>query len=121
MKDNNLVWEIGTVTSSELKSLTILLQDKKGEKKEYPVLLKAVLSAADKVVAEATPVTVLASEKSAVQTQETPTSQNAPLPKKKPIAPMPGALKTPAPESTPADNPPGNGPTDAKPTPAGGN
>ncbi len=62
MKDNNLEWEIGNISSSEIKTITVLLQDKKGEQKEYPVLLKAVLKSTDKVIAEAVPVTLIASE-----------------------------------------------------------
>lgn len=120
-----MVWEIGAVTSSELKSLTILLQDKKGEKKEYPVVLKGILTAADKVAAEAAPVTVLASEKSVVQAVETSTPKTTLLPKKKLVSATTVDLMTPTPDATPAtwkdDNTPTGGSTDAKPTPAGGN
>lgn len=62
LKDNAMEWEIGNISSSELKSITVLLQDKKGEKKEYPVILKGVLKSTDKVIAEAAPVTLVASE-----------------------------------------------------------
>jgi hypothetical protein len=62
MKDNNLEWEIGNISSSEMKTITFLLQNKKGEKKDYPVLLKAVLKSTDKVMTQAAPVTLIASE-----------------------------------------------------------
>ena len=55
-------WEIGNIASSEIKTVNILLQDKKGEKKEYPVVLKGVLKSTDKVIAEAAPVTLISSE-----------------------------------------------------------
>ncbi|HEY5037600.1 MAG TPA: YCF48-related protein, partial [bacterium] len=47
VKDGNLDWEVGSVSSSEIKTVTVLLQEKNGEKKEYPVLLKAVLKSMD--------------------------------------------------------------------------
>ncbi len=62
MKGDDLEWEIGNLATSELKTVTVLLQEKKGEKKEYPVLLKAFLVSIDKVLAEAAPVTLIASE-----------------------------------------------------------
>ena len=62
VKDNNIIWDIGTVAASEMKSITLQLQSKKGEKKEFPVVLKAVLRALDRDLAEAAPVTVMASE-----------------------------------------------------------
>ena len=62
MSDNNLEWEIGTVAASEMKNVTILLQDKKSGKKEYPVVLKAILKSKDKVIAEAAPVTLQKAE-----------------------------------------------------------
>ena len=62
MKDNNMEWEIGNIASSEMKTITVLLEDKKGEKKEYPVILKGVLKSTDKVIAEAAPVTLISSE-----------------------------------------------------------
>ena len=62
MKDRNLVWEIGTVMTSESKTITILLASKKGEKKEYPVVLNASLKTVDRTIADAAPVTMLASE-----------------------------------------------------------
>ena len=62
MKGDDLEWEIGNLATSELKTVTVLLQEKKGEKKEYPVLLKAFLVSIDKVMAEAAPVTLLAAE-----------------------------------------------------------
>jgi hypothetical protein len=62
MKDSNMEWEIGNISSSEVKTITVLLQDKKGEKKEYPVLLKGVLKSTDKVIAEAAPVTLIVAE-----------------------------------------------------------
>lgn len=46
----------------KLKTVTVLLQEKKGEKKEYPVLLKAFLVSLDKVMSEAAAVTMLAAE-----------------------------------------------------------
>lgn len=83
VKDNNLEGEIGNIASSELKTITFQFQDKKGEKKEYPVILKAVLKSTDKVIAEAAPVTLMASEPKAaptavkpIPTTTTPVSQN---------------------------------------------
>ena len=62
MKDNTLVWEIGTVAPSEMKTVTVLIHDKKNEKKEFPVILKAVLRSVDKITSEAAPVTLLRSD-----------------------------------------------------------
>jgi hypothetical protein len=62
MNGDDLEWEIGTVAASETKNVTILLQDKKDGKKEYPVVLKAVLKSKDKVIAEAAPVTLQKSD-----------------------------------------------------------
>lgn len=59
VKDDKLQGEIGNIASSELKTVTFQFKDKKGEKKEYPVLLKAVLKSTDKVIAEAAPVTLV--------------------------------------------------------------
>jgi photosystem II stability/assembly factor-like uncharacterized protein len=78
MKGDDLEWEIGNVASSELKTVTVLLQEKKGEKKEYPVLLKAFLVSIDKVLAEAAPVTLLASEPTE---NATPDSESTPAAK----------------------------------------
>lgn len=58
MKDGSMVLEIGAVASSEIKTLTVTLQEKKGEKKEYPVTLKAILKSTDRVIAESSPVTL---------------------------------------------------------------
>ena len=58
LKDGSIDWEIGTVAASEMKAVTILLQDKKHEKKEWPVIFRAVLNAKDKLIAEAGPVTL---------------------------------------------------------------
>jgi photosystem II stability/assembly factor-like uncharacterized protein len=68
MKDGNLVWEIGTVTTSESKTIKILLASKKGEKKEYPVVLNASLKTVDRTIADAAPVTMLVSEPIPVST-----------------------------------------------------
>lgn len=62
LKDGNVEWEIGNISASEIKTVTVLLQNKKGEKKEYPVLLKAVLKSLDKVMSEASAVTMIPSE-----------------------------------------------------------
>ncbi len=105
MKDNNLEWEIGNVSSSELKTLSFLLEDKKGEKKDYPVILQAVLKSTDKTIAEAAPVTLMASEPKRTG-QTTPSSGSmspsgqalpastataVPTPPAKPTAPSSGA------------------------------
>jgi hypothetical protein len=68
MNDHNLDWEVGTVASSEIMAVTVLLENKKNEKKDYPLVLKAVLKSNDKVVSEALPVTLLASEPKAPTT-----------------------------------------------------
>jgi photosystem II stability/assembly factor-like uncharacterized protein len=62
MKDGNLVWEIGVVTTSESKTVTVLLASKKDEKKEYPVVLNASLKTVDQDAADAAPLTMLVSE-----------------------------------------------------------
>ena len=76
IKDNILQWEIGTVASSEVKTITVLLQEKKNEKKDFPVLLKAVLKSTDKLLTEALPVTLL----SAPSAQPKPPPIPLPLP-----------------------------------------
>src|SRR5665213_2092159 len=68
MKDGNLIWELGTITSSESKTVTVLLSSKKGEKKEYPVVLNASLKTVDRSIADAAPLTMLVSEPTPVLT-----------------------------------------------------
>jgi photosystem II stability/assembly factor-like uncharacterized protein len=68
MKDGNLVWEVGTVAATEMKTLTVMLKKRDQEKADYPVLLKPVLKAVDRVVAEAAPLTLLASEPTPIET-----------------------------------------------------
>ncbi len=65
VKDNRLQLEIGAVSASELKTITVLLQEKKGEKKEVPAVLRAQLKSNDQVMMEAAPVTLLSPEPSA--------------------------------------------------------
>jgi photosystem II stability/assembly factor-like uncharacterized protein len=65
VKDGYLKWEVGSISSSELKSLTIRLQEKEKEKKQFPVVLKAVLKSGDKTFAEALPVTLISEADSA--------------------------------------------------------
>jgi photosystem II stability/assembly factor-like uncharacterized protein len=91
MKGDDLEWEIGNLATSELKTVTVLLQEKKGEKKEYPVLLKAFLVSIDKVLAEASPVTLLASEP---EENATPSSGS-----------MPGSASKGTVSAAPAKNP----------------
>jgi len=59
MKDNSMVLEVGTIASSELKSLNALIRMKKDEKPDYPVVLKALLKVNDRVLSESAPVTLL--------------------------------------------------------------
>lgn len=86
LNGDQLEWEIGTVSSSEIKTLTVLIQNKKGEKKEYPVLLEAVLKSTDKVIAEAESVTLIAAESKAgaTPTQATPSPKDTPPPANSP-------------------------------------
>jgi hypothetical protein len=115
MKDGNLEWEIGNISSSELKTLTVLLQEKKGEKKEYPVLLKAVLKSTDKVIAEAAPVTLLASEP-----KETPgtTTTTTPAPAgKTPVLTAPANNATPQKVDADSQDSEESGTPSAQPTP----
>jgi len=105
MKDNNLDWEIGTVASSEMKTVTIILQEKKGEKKEYPVVLKALLKSSDRVLTEAAPVTLIAGE--------------SPVPHGLPSGPLPLPKGRPAPQHE-VDLEKG-GLTDVQPTTTPGN
>jgi photosystem II stability/assembly factor-like uncharacterized protein len=81
MKDGNLVWELGTITSSESKTVTVLLSSKKSEKKEYPVVLNASLKTVDRSIADAAPLTMLVSE---------------PIPVLTPTVTLPTATTTPA-------------------------
>lgn len=62
LKDGDLVWELGAITTSESKTVTVLLSSKKGEKKEYPVVLNASLKTVDRSIADAAPLTMLVSE-----------------------------------------------------------
>lgn len=117
MKDGKLQWEIGTVASAEMKKLTILLQEKKGEKREYPALLKADLRFNDKVIAEAAPVTLTA--------PAAPSPAKSPAPKAvsgvPPAAsPVPSPV-TPAATAGGGDNPQKGGSADAQPSPTPGN
>ncbi len=128
VKDNNLEGEIGNIASSELKTVTVLLQDKKGEKKEYPVILKAVLKSTDKTIAEAAPVTLMASEPKpgAQAAPANPTATVAPAPPAKPTASSSGSIspsgQAPSAGSTPSTSPGQTGSPQASPgqaTPGG--
>jgi hypothetical protein len=103
MKDGNLVWEIGTITTSESKTITVLLASKKGEKKEYPVVLNASLKTVDRTIADAAPVTMMASE---------------PIPAATLTVTIPVSTPTP---NTPPDSTNTQGETGAKSTSAVGN
>ena len=106
LKDGNVEWEIGNISSSEMKTVTVLLQNKKGEKKEYPVVLKGVLKSLDKVMAEASPVTMIAAEP----------KPGAPAPAK------PGAAAAAnGPATGGADSSQKGGSSNAQPAPAAGN
>jgi photosystem II stability/assembly factor-like uncharacterized protein len=59
MKDNAMQLELGTIVTSELKTIAVQIESKKGEKKDYPVILKAVLKTQDRVVSEAEPLTLI--------------------------------------------------------------
>ena len=59
MKDNAMDLEVGTIASSELKSVNVLIRMKKDAKPDYPVVLKALLKVNDRVLSEAVPVTLL--------------------------------------------------------------
>jgi hypothetical protein len=59
LKDNAMVLEVGTIANSELKSVNVQIQLKKGEKPDYPVVLKALLKFNDRVLSEAAPLTLL--------------------------------------------------------------
>jgi photosystem II stability/assembly factor-like uncharacterized protein len=111
MKDNNLEWEVGNISASEVKTVTFLLRSKKGEKKDYPVLLKAVLKSTDKVMQESAPVTLIAAEPKA----ENHLASTTPTPAAgKPIA-VP--INTPGPK----DNSNNGGSTNASSSPTPGN
>ncbi len=101
MKGDNLEWEIGNVASSELKAVTVLLQEKKSEKKEYPVLLKAFLVSIDKVLAEAAPVTLLASEPKANETADIITTPTPGPAAKATVSKVP--VKNPTPQEVDED------------------
>jgi photosystem II stability/assembly factor-like uncharacterized protein len=106
MKDNNLEWEIGNIASSEMKTITFLLQDKKGEKKEYPVVLQAVLKSTDKVIAEAAPVTMMASE------------PKPPAPRAVNPTPVPAVFKPTLATPTPGDDSDEGSSPNVQPTPS---
>jgi hypothetical protein len=86
MKDNNLVWEVGTVSASEMKSLTVMLKIKEKDKADYPVVLKPVLKSVDRVISEAAPMTMLVTEPTPMPSPETstptPATTSTPVPKK---------------------------------------
>jgi photosystem II stability/assembly factor-like uncharacterized protein len=65
VKDGFLTCELGNISSSELKSLTVKLQEKPKEKKQFPVFLRAALKSGDKIIAEAAPVTLISEADSA--------------------------------------------------------
>ncbi len=107
MNGSNIEVEIGTVNASEMKTVTILLDSKKNEKKEYPVILKAVLKSADRVISEAIPLTLIAAEPTVIPTNvATPSMANA-TPSTKP--------------TSQAGDLPQGGSSNAKPVPTPGN
>ncbi len=59
MKDNAMDLEVGTIASSELKSVNVLIRMKKDAKPDYPVVLKALIKVEDRVLSEAAPLTLL--------------------------------------------------------------
>jgi photosystem II stability/assembly factor-like uncharacterized protein len=97
MRDDELEWEVGTVAASEMKSLTIYLGVNKKEKPEYPVVLKADLKSGEKVLTEASPVTLLKAAPPLPPAHITPPHFTTAL---KPAAAQP--LTTPTVTSTPS-------------------
>ncbi len=80
MKDGAMDWELGSLPASALKTITVQLSSKKGEKKEYPVVLNASLKTVDRTVADALPVTLLAAEPTIVPTAAPNTTSSAAIP-----------------------------------------
>ena len=58
--------EVGTISSSEIKSVNVQIQVKNGEKPDYPVVLKALLKFNDRVLSEAAPLTIQAKPPKAI-------------------------------------------------------
>jgi photosystem II stability/assembly factor-like uncharacterized protein len=104
MKDNAMDMEIGTISSSELKAVNVMIRMKKDEKPDYPVVLKALLKANDRVLSESAPLTLLTKPPKPLVEDEgnTVTAQASPNPVTK-IQPKPTFVKT-ATSSTPAMN-----------------
>ncbi len=71
VKDDNLDWELGTIASAGIKTITVQLSPKKGQKREFPVVLSASLKTVDRTVAEAAPVTMFEPTPVAVSTSST--------------------------------------------------
>lgn len=111
VKDDKLEGEIGNIASSEMKTVTFQLQDKKGEKKEYPVLLKGVLKSTDKVAAEAAPVTLVALEPKPAPPHAVPV-----IPTSTPAASHVSAKPTATPDD--GDDPEEGDASNAQPAPA---
>jgi hypothetical protein len=60
VKDGNLDWELGAIPSAAIKTIMVQLSLKKGEKREFPVVLTASLKTVDRTIADAAPVTMFA-------------------------------------------------------------
>jgi hypothetical protein len=105
MKDNAMDMEIGTISSSELKAVNVMIRMKKDEKPDYPVVLKALLKANDRVLSESAPLTLLTKPPKAPVEDEgnTLTAQASPLPVTT-IQPKPTLVPIAQPHSNPVAN-----------------
>ena len=105
MKDNAMDMEIGTISSSELKAVNVMIRMKKDEKPDYPVVLKALLKANDRVLSESAPLTLLTKPPKAPVEDEgnTLTAQASPNPVTT-IHPKPTSIANAQPRSTPTAN-----------------
>jgi hypothetical protein len=103
VKDNAMDLEVGTIASSELKSVNVLIRMKKDEKPDYPVVLKALLKFNDRVLSESAPLTLLtkAPKAFAVGDEDQATAKASPTPSVNAPA-SPKANSTPSANAQPA-------------------
>jgi photosystem II stability/assembly factor-like uncharacterized protein len=103
VKDNAMDLEVGTIASSELKSVNVLIRMKKDEKPDYPVVLKALLKFNDRILSESAPLTLLtkAPKAFAVGDEDQATAKASPTPSVNAPA-SPKANSTPSANAQPA-------------------
>jgi len=71
LKDGKVIWELGSLSASESKGMTVVFREKKDQKWDLPLVMKASLKQQDRAAIDAAPITLLAAPASPVPTPPT--------------------------------------------------